>query len=98
MVGSGVPGQRHDTGESILLLHCMASRSNTRDDVAAAQDGVGRRGIAPDLRGHDRSSRGAGCLLDIFCTDVCGLLDHLRIVRAELVGHSLGTAGSSDHR
>lgn len=79
-----------DTGESILLLHGMASRSDTWDHVAGTLARAGRRVIVPDLRGHGRSTRSASYPLDLFRADVFQLLDHLEIGRTDLIGHSLG--------
>lgn len=80
-------------GEAVVLLHGM----NGSLDVWATTgvgDSLARdyRVIALDQRGHGRSSRftdparyGAA-----MADDVVRLLDHLRVPRAHLVGHSMG--------
>jgi pimeloyl-ACP methyl ester carboxylesterase len=78
-------------GEPVVLLHGLTRSS---DDWAGVGDSlaVDRRVIALDLRGHGRSSsftdraRFGTAMAD----DVVRLLDHLRIRRAHLVGHSMG--------
>jgi len=51
----------------------------------------GFRTIAMDLRGHARSDDGDEVItLDLFASDVIGLLDYLGIDKAHFIGHSMG--------
>lgn len=49
------------------------------------------RTIAMDMRGHAKSEDGDKTItLDLFASDVIGLLDHLGIQKAHFIGHSMG--------
>lgn len=49
------------------------------------------RTIAMDLRGHAQTENGDTTItLDLFASDVIGLLDHLGIEKAHFIGHSMG--------
>jgi pimeloyl-ACP methyl ester carboxylesterase len=90
-------------GETVVLLHGYTdtSRSLLGTAEALARQRPELRLILPDLRGHGASSMPdpARCaaapercfrLVD-FAADLVGLLDHLGVARAHLVGHSLGS-------
>lgn len=77
----------------LVLLHGGLEHAHAWDHLAPA---LARkwRVIAPDLRGHgdsDWSPGGDYAVLD-YASDLAALLDTLGIVRAALVGHSLGGA------
>lgn len=47
--------------------------------------------IFPELRGHGRSSElTEPCTIDLFANDMIALLDHLKIKKSFVAGHSLG--------
>jgi len=77
-------------GAAVILLHGMAGRSDSWDEVAGALISAGRRVIALDLRGHGRSERAPSYALGDFSADVIALLDQLKLSQVDLVGHSLG--------
>lgn len=83
-------------GEPIVLVHGFASTK----EVNWLQPGwvttltrAGRRAIALDNRGHGASSKlyePAAYHSTAMADDVCALLDHLRIGRADVMGYSMG--------
>lgn len=74
---------------AIVLVHGLNVQAHTWDPIAAdlAND---FRVVCPDLRGHGDSGRGADYWMSSFVADLAGLVDHLRLERFVLVGHSLG--------
>ncbi len=75
-------------GEPVLLVHGWSlSSAVLADEVAHLAQA--RRVIAPDLRGHGRSSAASFALADL-AGDLAGLAGHLALERAVLVGWSLG--------
>ncbi|HLF27375.1 MAG TPA: alpha/beta hydrolase [Anaerolineae bacterium] len=77
-------------GEPIVFLHGLGSCGE--DWVLQTQFFASRfRVLAPDLRGHGRSSKPAGPYsAALFASDVAALLDRLSIEHAHVVGLSLG--------
>lgn len=90
-------------GEPVLMLHGYTDTS--RSFLGTAEELNRRRPqlrlILPDLRGHGASSMPdparcapapERCFRPVdFAADLVGLLDHLGVARAHLVGHSLGS-------
>ncbi|QYN18798.1 alpha/beta fold hydrolase [Amycolatopsis sp. DSM 110486] len=78
------------TGDPVLLVHGLACDSHDwlfQFDAFTA----GHRVLAPDLRGHGRSSAPAwGYTPQEFAADLAGLLDQLGTGPVVAVGHSLG--------
>ena len=75
----------------ILLVHGIGSSMETWGDVPERLAASGARVVAVDLPGHGASSTGAGDYsLGALASTLRDLLDHLRIERVHLVGHSLG--------
>ena len=79
------------TGVPALMLHgvglSMRSWGSIPDSLAASGVPV----IAIDLPGHGMSSGGSGDYsVPAFAVTVRDLLDHLRVPRVDLIGHSLG--------
>ncbi len=84
------------SGRPVLLIHGFATSRNEmwqRLGWYGAFERKGYRLIAPDLRGHGDSSKahdpsayGSQALL----ADLIGLLDHLDIARADILGYSMG--------
>ncbi|MBW7455678.1 alpha/beta fold hydrolase [Paenibacillus sepulcri] len=96
----GVKLGYYDTGEegnlmpadpAIVLLHGFCGSSAYWEPIIPKLAGLGRI-IAPDLRGHGRSSAPGGdiYLMDDFAGDLHSLLEQLEIKRICLFGHSLG--------
>jgi pimeloyl-ACP methyl ester carboxylesterase len=80
-------------GPPIVLLHGLASDSDTWDRAVAALATHGLRVYAVDLIGHGRSDKPVGgYLLDDFADSLAGVLDALDLPTATLCGHSLGGA------
>jgi pimeloyl-ACP methyl ester carboxylesterase len=80
------------SGEPLLLLHGL---TGTARDWKHALDldslGVSHRVIAPDARGHGRSTNPTGAFTFARCAeDVCAILDRLGIASARAIGVSLG--------
>ncbi len=82
--------QESGTGEPLLLLHGLGSRSDDWEMQLPAFAGR-YRVIAPDLRGHGRSDKPPGPYsVPMMAADVLGLLDHLGLTTAHIVGLSMG--------
>lgn len=85
-----------DRREPIVLVHGFASTHAvnwlfTQWVKTLTEDG--RRTIVLDSRGHGRSQKlydPAEYSLDLMAADVIGLLDHLSVERADVMGYSLG--------
>jgi pimeloyl-ACP methyl ester carboxylesterase len=81
------------SGEAVVLLHGLASDSDTWDRAAFALGAHGLRVLAVDLLGHGQSDKPRGTyLLDDFALSLEAFLDALDIPAATLCGHSLGGA------
>jgi pimeloyl-ACP methyl ester carboxylesterase len=89
------------TGDPIVLIHGFASNK----EVNWVQPGwvttltrAGRRVIALDNRGHGASSKlydPAAYDTAMMADDVCALLDHLHIDRADVMGYSMGARNTA---
>lgn len=82
-------------GEPVVLLHGFTSLGGSweRHGWVSALLEQGFRAIWPDARSHGGSDRvfdPALCTTAVLAADVVGLLDHLEIERASLVGFSMG--------
>ncbi len=83
-------------GEPIVLVHGFASSKEVnwvQPGWFATLEGVGRRVIALDDRGHGGSSKlydPADYHTTKMAADVAALLDHLEIERADVMGYSMG--------
>ena len=80
----------HGSGMPLLLLHgFMGTGDDWRHVFAAPLDGY--RVIAPDLRGHGRSTNPSGMFrfADV-ARDILALLDHLGLNRVRAIGMSAG--------
>lgn len=93
--GIGLEVEDRGSGPPVLLLHGWPDSHRLWRHQVEALTAAGYRTIAPDLRGFGESDRPeeveAYSLLTI-AGDVLGLLDHLAIERAHLVGHDWGAA------
>lgn len=83
-------------GEPIVLIHGFASNKEVnwvQPGWFVALTHAGRRAIALDNRGHGRSSKlydPADYHTRRMAEDVCALLDHLKLARADVLGYSMG--------
>jgi pimeloyl-ACP methyl ester carboxylesterase len=83
------------SGRPVLLLHGWPDRGRLWREQVKALGGAGFRTVTPDLRGFGDSDRPEGVDaygLPNLVGDVVGLLDHLGIERAHVVGHDWGAA------
>ena len=84
-----------DDGPPVVLLHGWPDRADLWDHQIAALNNAGFRTIAPDLRGFGDSAKPADVdsyNLLLLLGDVLGILDHLEVTRARIVGHDWGAA------
>ena len=80
-------------GPPIVLLHGLASDSDTWDKAIGPLAEHGLRVIAVDLLGHGSSDKPPGTyLLDDFAEQLHGFFDAIGLTDATLCGHSLGGA------
>ena len=79
------------TGEPVLLIHGYAGSLETLSPVADAL-APSHRVAALDVRGFGKSTRFADAnrFGKSMVDDVVRLMDHLKVARAHLVGHSMG--------
>jgi pimeloyl-ACP methyl ester carboxylesterase len=78
------------SGDPVILIHGNTSSSVWWEYTLARMDGY--RFIAPDLRGRgDTVGPSADWTVELLANDVRGLLEHLGVGAAHLVGHSLGS-------
>ena len=80
----------HSTGEPLLLLHGGVAASETFDHLLPAFTG-NRQVITVDLQAHGRTRDIDRPLrIETMADDVAGLLAHLGIARADILGYSMG--------
>ncbi|GAA1853454.1 alpha/beta hydrolase [Myceligenerans crystallogenes] len=82
-------------GPAVLLLHGFPHSRASYADVAPILNGAGFRTITPDQRGYSDGARPAdvaGYALPLLAGDALGILDHLGIGSAHVVGHDWGAA------
>jgi pimeloyl-ACP methyl ester carboxylesterase len=83
-------------GEPIVLVHGFASNKEVNwvtPGWMATLTGAGRRAIALDNRGHGASTKlydPAAYHSRLMAEDVRALLDHLGLLRADVMGYSMG--------
>lgn len=88
--------QGDSAGEPIVLIHGFASTKEVNwagPGWVSFLGNAGRRVIALDNRGHGRSAKlydPADYDTSLMAEDVCALLDHLGIKRADVMGYSMG--------
>jgi pimeloyl-ACP methyl ester carboxylesterase len=93
--GTGIEVQVEGEGRPVVLLHGFPDTGQMwRHQVAALRD-AGFRVIVPDLRGFggsDKPDDVEAYAIPFLAGDVLGVLDHLGIERAHVVGHDWGAA------
>jgi pimeloyl-ACP methyl ester carboxylesterase len=83
-------------GDPIVLIHGFSSSKEfnwVNPSWVGDLTNAGRRVIALDNRGHGASSKlydPAAYEMTLMANDVCALLDHLNIARADVMGYSMG--------
>jgi pimeloyl-ACP methyl ester carboxylesterase len=78
-------------GQPVILLHGGLANSNYWVDVIPALTEAGYQVIVMDSRGHGRSTFNSTPIsYDVMANDVLGLMDHLGIEKADIVGWSDG--------
>lgn len=81
------------TGAPVLCLHGLTRNARDFEPIAARLAALGRRVIAPDMRGRGRSAYDpdpAHYVPAVYAQDVLTLLDRLEITEAVFVGASMG--------
>lgn len=82
-----------DSGPRVILLHGFPDTGRLWRNQVPALAGAGFRVIVPDLRGYGRSDKPKDVGEYEFASllgDVVGVLDHLGVERAHVVGHDWG--------
>lgn len=80
-------------GPPIVLVHGLASDSDTWEYAIGPLAARGMRVIAVDLPGHGQSDRSeTGYLVDDFATHLEGFFEAIGLTKATIAGHSLGGA------
>ncbi len=83
--------EEHGEGKPIVLHHGLAGSSEQWRQAIGTLGELGYRAIAFDQRGHGRTSDGTKAFtLQQLKEDMRGLMDHLKLPRATLMGHSMG--------
>jgi pimeloyl-ACP methyl ester carboxylesterase len=93
--GVGLEVDVQGDGPPVLLLHGWPDSHDLWRHQVRALTAAGYRTIAPDLRGFGDSERPPGADaygLPSLVGDVVGVLDHLGVARAHVVGHDWGGA------
>jgi pimeloyl-ACP methyl ester carboxylesterase len=82
-------GPRDGGGVPLVFVHGWTANRH-RWDHQVAHFSAKRRVIRLDLRGHGESGGAGVRTIDELAKDVLALLDHLKIERSVLIGHSMG--------
>jgi aminoacrylate hydrolase len=83
--------EEHGEGKPIVLHHGLAGSSEQWRPSLGTLRELGYRAIAFDQRGHGRTSDGTKPFtIPQLVADMRGLMDHLKLQRATLLGHSMG--------
>jgi pimeloyl-ACP methyl ester carboxylesterase len=88
-------------GEPVVLVHGFASSKEVNwvdPGWVSTLTRAGRRAVAFDNRGHGASTKLYDPALyhsEIMADDICALLDHLGIGRADVMGYSMGARNTA---
>ncbi|GGX71102.1 alpha/beta fold hydrolase [Streptomyces anandii] len=82
-------GPRDGDGVPLVFVHGWTADRH-RWDHQLDHFSAGRRVVRLDLRGHGESGGAGSRTIEAAAADVVALLDHLKIERCVLVGHSMG--------
>src|SRR5262245_39461554 len=81
---------RHGTGTPMVLLHGYPLDGSIWSELVPLLTDQFEL-IIPDLRGFSESTTvDTPYSIDTFASDIAGLLDHLRLEKTTIVGHSMG--------
>lgn len=79
------------TGQPVVFSHGWPLSADAWEDQMLFLAANGFRCIAHDRRGHGRSSQPYdGNEMDTYADDLAGLIEHLHLEKAVLIGHSTG--------
>jgi pimeloyl-ACP methyl ester carboxylesterase len=93
--GTGIEVADTGEGRPVVLLHGFPDSGRLWRHQVPALAGAGFRVIVPDLRGYGGSDKPADVesyAIPFLAGDVLGVLDHLGVERAHVVGHDWGAA------
>lgn len=82
-------------GRPVVLIHGFPDTKRLWSKVTPALVDAGYQVIVPDMRGYGASSKPADVdaySLPMLAIDIVGILDHLSLERAHVVGHDWGAA------
>ncbi len=82
-----------ETGLPVICLHGLTRNSRDFELLAPRISALGRRVVAPDMRGRGKSANDpdpAHYVPAVYAQDVVALMDKLKIARAVFVGTSMG--------
>ena len=82
-------------GPAVLMLHGFPDRARLWRNQISALSEAGYKAVAPDLRGFGDSDKPEGVEAYFILNaleDLNGILDHLEIEKAHVVGHDWGSA------
>jgi 3-oxoadipate enol-lactonase len=78
------------THEGIVFLHSLGTDHQIWKYQFDELKGKERLLIAPDARGHGKSTRNAGISLDLWVNDILQLIDSLGLRKVIICGASMG--------
>ncbi|MBL8542630.1 MAG: alpha/beta hydrolase [Hyphomonadaceae bacterium] len=82
-----------ETGLPVICLHALTRNSRDFEVIAPRIAALGRRVVAPDMRGRSKSANDpdpAHYVPVVYAQDVVALMDKLEIPRAVFIGSSMG--------
>ncbi len=75
----------------LILIHGLLSSSETFIAVAPEFEKLGFNVLSYDQRGHGNTPRSGECYSsEVMAEDLSHLMDHLRVEKAHILGHSMG--------
>jgi pimeloyl-ACP methyl ester carboxylesterase len=93
--GTGINVEVAGAGRPVVLLHGFPDSHRLWRNQVPALTAAGFQVITPDLRGYGESDKPEGVepyAIPFLAGDVLGVLDHLGIEKAHVVGHDWGAA------
>lgn len=88
--GRDIALEEEGTGDVVLMVHGLGGTSNTWYAQTPVLSRLFRV-LRPDLEGSGRSAAKGSLSISGFAADMLHILDELKIERAHVVGHSMGT-------